>query len=349
VSDTKPGFARFVGVDIAYLDFTAATLLADAKPKLEAKPFSQTREGFTQFIERLLETGIAASSQLVVMEATGSYWIAPAIALHEAGFIVSVVNPAQAHYFAKAQLKPAKTDALDAQTVAQFAQALELPHWTPPPQSYHELRQRLTQRDNLVKLRNQVENQLQALSVNPVIIASVQAQLQELSITLSSQLKAMDKEIKEVLEADTSWNKSIALLQTIPGLGILTACWLVVATLNFTVCDSPEALGRYVGLAPIERSSGSSIRTHPQIGHSGHSRLRTLLYLGTLTSVRFNPAIKAFWQRLRIEKNKPMKVARCACARKMVHIAFAVVKSGKAFEADYQPKPKAKEVQAVAV
>jgi hypothetical protein len=66
-----------------------------------------------------------------------------------------------------------------------------------------------------------------------------------------------------------------------------------------------------------------------------------------LTSVRFNPAIKVFWQRLRIEKNKPMKVARCACARKMVHIAYAVVKSGKAFEADYQPK--AKEVQALAV
>jgi len=124
--------------------------------------------------------------------------------------------------------------------------------------------------------------------VNPIVIQSVQTQLEELITTLSSQPKAMDKEIKELLKTETPWNKSIALLQTTPGLGVLTSCWLVVATLNFTVCGSPEELVRYVGLAPIERSSGSSIRGQCQIAPtsgypSDHFRLRTLLYLGTLT------------------------------------------------------------------
>ena len=336
MSDSKVVFERYTGVDIAYKDFTAAIMLPSAKPKLEPKPFLQTPAGFQQFIERLLAQGVAAASHLIVMEATGSYWVALAVTLHEAGFVVAVVNPAQAHYFAKAQLKRAKTDALDAQTLAQLAQAIELPRWIPPPQSYHELRQRLTQRDNLIKLTNQVKNQLHALNVNPIVIHSVQTQLEELISTFTAQLKAMETEIEELLKTDSEWNKSIALLQTIPGLGVVAACWLVVATLNFTVCDSPEELVRYIGLAPIERTSGSSIRGHPQIGHSGHSRLRTLLYLGTLTSVRFNPAIKVFWERLRLEKNKPVKVVRCACARKMLHIAFAVVRSRKVFDPDYK-------------
>ena len=87
----------------------------------------------------------------------------------------------------------------------------------------------------------------------------------------------------------------------------------------------------YAGLAPIERSSGSSIRGRPQIGHSGNARLRTLLYMATLTAARYNPMIKVFWQRLRDVKHKPVKVARCACARKLLHLAFSIVKSGKPF------------------
>jgi transposase len=335
-----PKFECYTGVDIAAQDFTAATMLAGAKPKPEAKPFPQTATGFQQFKERLLLQKVAATSHLIVMEATGTYWIALAISLYEAGFVVSVVNPAQAHYFAKAQLKRAKSDLLDAQTLAQLGQALELPSWTPPPQSYHELRQRLSQRDSLLKLGNQVQNQLQALLVNPIVIQSVQTQLEELITTFSKQLKTMDTEIKALLKADSAWNKSIALLQTIPGVGVLTACWLVVATLNFTVCHSPEELVHYVGLAPLERTSGTSIRGRPSIGHSGHFRLRSLLYLGTLSAVRFNPAIKVFWERLRLEKQKPSKVARCACARKMLHIAFAVVTSGKAFDPNYQAASK---------
>ena len=116
MSEIKVVFERYTGVDIAAKDFTAAIMSPGGKPKLEPKPFGQTGDGFQHFIQRLREQGVPASSHLIVMEATGSYWVALAVALHEAGFVVSVVNPAQAHYFAKAQLKRVKTDALDAQT-----------------------------------------------------------------------------------------------------------------------------------------------------------------------------------------------------------------------------------------
>lgn len=346
---TSSSIKCFTGVDIAAKDFTAATLLPGGKPRLEKKPFEQTPQGFSLFLARLAAaaSGIPPQEHLVVMESTGPYWVALAVYLAQKDYAVSVVNPAQVHFFAKAQLKRSKNDKLDAQTLAEFAQTMLPNLWTPPPQFYHELRQRISQRDNLVRIKTQVENQLHSLLVNPIIIESVRDQLKELVSTLSSQIEQMDHELADLLKIELKkldqepqaepshqqeWKRSIALLRTIPGIGPLTASWLVLSTLNFTTCQSPQALSLYAGLAPIERSSGSSIRGHPQIGHSGNARLRTLLYMATLTAARYNPLIKAFWERLHDKKHKPLKVARCACARKLLHLAFAIVKSGKPFD-----------------
>jgi transposase len=325
---SSSSFKCFTGVDIAAKDFTAATVLPGGKPKLEKKPFEQTAQGFSHFSTRLAAaaSGISPQEHLVVMESTGPYWVALAVYLDQKGYAVSVVNPAQVHFFAKAQLKRSKNDKLDAQTLVEFAQTMQPKLWIPPPQFYHELRQRISQRDSLLKLKNQVDNQLHALMVNPIIIESVRDQLKELSSTLSAQIEVMDQELAKLLKIELkeldqeteaevelsqekTWKKSIALLRTIPGIGPLTACWLVLSTLNFTTCQSPEGLVLYAGLAPIERSSGSSIRGRPQIGHSGNGRLRTLLYMATLTAARYNPMIKVFWQRLREDKHKPVKVA----------------------------------------
>jgi transposase len=259
-----------VGVDIAAKDFTAALLLPGQKPKLAPGTFSQDNAGFTRFTEVLKSTGYRTEQILIVMEVTGPYWVALALTLTQSGYATSVVNPAQVHYPSCAQLKRAKNDQLDALTVAQFAQTLLPKIWQPPPQFYYELRQRLTQRDHLLKLLGQVNNQLHALSVSPVVIESVQLQLQGLQLSLSDQIKQMEAEIQLIqfdrhaalapaaeaeiepvqLTNEQEWQRSIALLRTIGGIGVLSACWLVVATLNFTTCDSPEALVHYAGLAP---------------------------------------------------------------------------------------------------
>ena len=229
--------------------------------------------------------------------------------------------------------------------------------WNPPPQFYHELRQRIAQRESLLKLQNQLQNQLDALKVTPIVVESVRAQLNELLQTLTTQIKQMDEELKALIKVELSdfeeleetlltpdqlWKRNIALLRTIPGVGVMTACWLVLATLNFTSCESAEALVHYAGLAPVERTSGTSIRGRPRVGHSGHARLRTMLFMATLTAARYNPTIAAFYKRLRDEKHKPVKVARCACARKLIHVAFGIIQSRKPFDANYQAgKPEA--------
>jgi transposase len=355
-----PSYRLFVGVDIASRDFTVAHLVPGTPPKCEPQPFEQTASGFEGLQQRLRASGLEPASILIVMEATASYWVSLATTLSQAGFVVSVINPAQAHHFAKAQLKRAKTDALDAQTLAELAQALLPERWTPPPHIYYELQQRLAQRSSLLELRTRVSNQLHALSAVPIVVPAVSQRFEQLIETINQQIAQLDGELLELVRVEQKpgvqepaqengqptegveqkWKAAIALLLTIPGVGLLTACWLVVATLNFTLCETVEAAVHYVGLAPMMRISGTSIRGRAHIGHSGHARARTQLYIATLAAARFNPVIKPYYERLRAA-GKPMKVARCACARKLLHIAYAVVIHEQAFDPSYQAVAKA--------
>src|SRR6266704_4571229 len=154
-----PCYDLFVGIDIAATTASVAWMASDRKVS-RALTIDQTPQGFTSLQQRLIKPGHLAQSILVVMEATGSYWMTLATTLAQAGFAVSVINPAQAHHFAKALLKRAKTDAIDAQTLAQLAMVLQPEQWMPPPQIYYELQQRLAQRDDLLNLRQQVRNHL---------------------------------------------------------------------------------------------------------------------------------------------------------------------------------------------
>jgi len=128
-------------------------------------------------------------------------------------------------------------------------------------------------------------------------------------------------------------------LTSAPGIGLVTAAWLLVSTLNFARCAGPEALTAYVGLAPVPRESGRTLRGRRAIGHDGNGRLRTALYMATLSAARYNPAIKAFYQRLRA--GKPLKVARCAAARKLLHQDWAPGSKLQRFDPDHQQQYKA--------
>ena len=330
---TDPQYQLFVGVDISAAS-AAVAWMQPGRKVTRSFTIDQTPQGFALLQQKILATGTAASEVLIVMEATGSYWIALATTLVEFGFQVSVVNPAQAHHFAKALLKHSKTDAIDAQTLAKLASLLLPAPWNPPPAIYHQLQQRLTQRDGLLHIRTQLRNQLHALKQHPVVVEVVRSRLETLIKTLDEQITQIEAELEEVLTTDEEWNASAQLLQTIKGIGLITTICLLVATLNFTTCETVEALTAFAGLAPALHQSGSSVWHKPSIGHTGKARLREALYLATLSSAQNNPIIKTFYDRLRAA-GKPMKVARCAAARKLLHIAWAVVKKGQPFDPDY--------------
>lgn len=134
-------YSLFVGIDIAATTASVAWISPGTKVT-RALTIDQSPQGFSTMHQQLLSTRHAPATTLVVMEATGSYWITLATYLTQAGFAVSVINPSQAHHFAKALLKRAKTDAIDAQKLAQLGSSLQPPVWSPPPQVYAERSQR---------------------------------------------------------------------------------------------------------------------------------------------------------------------------------------------------------------
>jgi transposase len=330
-----PPYLLYVGIDVAATAFTAAWT-TDGPPRERARTFGQTPEGFAALLDHLRATGVAPDQTLIVVEATSSYWVALAVTLHEAHYLVSVVNPAHAHHYAQSLPRRAKTDLLDAPVLAQFACERKPTPWSPPPQIYHELRQRLIARDGLLEMRQQARNQLHALLQWPVVIESVREQLDGVIADLESRLAELEAEIAQVLR-DGAWAKSAYLLSSISGIGLITTAWLLVGTMNFQGSSSAEAASAYVGLVPLARESGSSVRGRAQIGHGGHARLRTALYLATLSAARFNPIIKAHYERLRAA-GKPPKVARCAAARKLLHLAWAVVTKCQPFDPAYRTR-----------
>ena len=330
---TRPSYQLFVGVDNAAATFTAAWMMPD-RPPATPRTFDQTPAGFAAVQQQLQATGVPPAATLVVLEATSSYWVALAVTLHNAGYVVSVINPAQAHYYAKSHLRRAKTDALDAQGLTQFAAERQPRPWTPPPAVYHELRQRLLLRGSLVEMRQQARNQRHALLQWPVVVPGVRDHLDELIAGLSTRIQTLEREIAATLQAG-EWAASATYLQSINGIGPLTAAWILVTTLNFTLCQSSAAATAYAGLAPHPHESGTSVKGRRQIGHAGNGRLRTALYLATMSAAQHNPVIQPFYSRLRAA-GKPMKVARCAAARKLLHIAWAVVTKGQRFDPHYQ-------------
>jgi transposase len=171
-SPTVPDYRCFVGIDIAATSFTTSWT-TDGHTLPRALTYAQNPAGFAAFQRQLQATGCPPPQTLVVLEATGSYWVSLAVTLHEAGYAVAVVNPAHLHNYAQSLPRRGKTDALDAQVCLRFAAERKPAPWTPPPAVYHELRQCLVARDGLLSMRQQARNQRHALEQWPIVVGSV--------------------------------------------------------------------------------------------------------------------------------------------------------------------------------
>lgn len=326
-------YRLFVGIDVAATTCAVSWMRPGAQPA-RAITIKQTPAGFAELVRQIQAIEADPQAVLIIMEATGTYWMRLATSLIGAGFAVSVINPAQAHDFAKALLKRSKTDAIDAQTLAELGARLQPEPWTPPPQVYTALHQRLVHRDRLVAARTQFRNQLHALLQQPIVIESVRTRLESLIATLDKEITAIEQEIASALQQDQAWATAAADLSTVSGLGTLTIGWVLTTTINFTLTVTPEAAANYAGLAPQLRQSGSSVRGRPRVGQGGNARLRRALYMASLSAIQHNPVLKAFYTRLRAA-GKPRKVAVCAAARKLLRIAWAVANKKEDFDPAY--------------
>jgi len=283
------------------------------------RAFANSPEGIKQ-LKRALNAHEVA---LVVMEATGKFHRAAHRSLHAGGFAVAIVNPLRARLFAEAAGALAKTDGVDCRMLAILGESLE-PDATPPSSELMESLQELTRcRDAAVAARTALLNQLGATTARPA-----QIEIKRQVRAAETAIENLGAEIKRLIAADPRLARRLAILTSIPGVGTLTAIALIAGLAEIGSLSAKEA-AMIVGLAPIACDSGQSSGARHIRG--GRAHVRKALYMAAVSAARFNPALKAFYDRLLANGKKP-KVAITAVMRKLVVLANTLVREDRPWE-----------------
>jgi transposase len=267
-------------------------------------------------IKRLKRSLKAHEVARVAMEATGKFHRAAHRSLHADGLPVAVVNPLRSRLFAEAMGALAKTDRVDCRMLAILAESLE-PDATPPASAFIETLTELARcRDAAVAARTARLNQLGATTARPAAV-EIKRQLRAAETAIGN----LEAEIETLIGADPRLARRLAILTSIPGVGTVTAIALIVSLTELGSLSAKQA-AMIVGLAPIARDSGQSSGARRIRG--GRAHVRRALYMAAVSAARFNPALKAFYDRLLANGKKP-KVALIAVMRKLAVLANTLV------------------------
>lgn len=258
------------------------------------------------------------------MEATGTYWEAVAEYLADAGFTVSVVNPAQIKAFGAAALVRTKTDRVDARLIAEFCLAQCPAPWQPPSVALRELRALVARREALQGMRIQEHNRLDV--AREAVRSGIEAHLQYLEQAIAE----VEASIRQKIDDDPGLKAQSELLDTVPGLGEKTIPVLLSyfgGPLRFT---QAKAAAAFAGLDPRQHESGSSVRGKPRLSKIGHALLRKALYMPAMVAISKTAWGRLFRDRLTAAGKPPMVIIG-AMMRKLIHVAFGVLNSAKPF------------------
>lgn len=304
--------ATVVGIDVSKerLDVASPNGLSQ---------WPNTSEGHRQLVEFLAQWEL----QAVVLEATGGYERPIVAELAVAQLPVVVVNPRQVRDFARATGKLAKTDTIDAQVLVHFGEAVRPEQRPIPDEKQRELQQQLSRRRQIVGMLTAENNRMKQVS-DKLVMRTIRA-VQE---TLKKQLKQLDDELQRTIEQTPVWRKKQQLLKSVPGVGPQTAMALLVELPELGNC-SRQQIAALAGIAPLNRDSGTMRGQRSVWG--GRRAVRSALYMATLVATRYNPVIKAHYQRLQ-QAGKRKKVALVACMRKLLCMLNAILRDEKTWK-----------------
>jgi transposase len=319
----------YLGVDVskAKLD---CLLLDSTTGKVKSKSIQNTNAGFKQLIEWLAEK--KAPDAHVIMEPTGVYHEPAALALTDAGLMLSLVNPAQLRQFAQGLGVKNKTDKADSSVLARYGETLKPEAWQPPSKSARHLKALLARRDAIADDLQREQNRQEAIefAISP---DEVKQSINQSISFLKVELQRLDDTIKAHIDSDPDLRGKKDLLETIPGVGERVSSNLT-ALFAAKTFDSAEQLAAYLGLVPVQWESGTSVRGRPRLSKAGPSHLRKLLYMPAVVARQWNPHIKSFSDRL-IAKGKSKMAVIGACMRKLAHLCFGVVHTGRPYDPNY--------------
>lgn len=310
-----------LGLDVSKAKLDCALRFPDGKYK--SKVVENNVNGFKTLIEWLAKHGVTSAH--VCMEATGVYWEAVAEYLAGKGMVVSVVNPAQIKAFAQSQLVRTKTDRTDARLIACFCAERNPAPWEAPTASEQALRAMVLRLESLQSMRTQESNRLEVSRdvVKPGITAHIE--------WLDEKIRALAKEIREHMDGDDNLKDKQALLDSIPGLGERTIAILLAYYADLERFGNARQAAAFAGVEPRQYESGTSVKMKPRMSKVGHAFLRKSLYMPALVALYKTAWGKRFRERL-ATAGKPPKLIIGAMMRKLIHVAFGVLKSKKMFD-----------------
>jgi transposase len=314
-----------LGVDIAKKKFDVALLV---NGKLKHKVFTNDQGGFAELTAWLTKQGV--DHVHVCMEASSTYGDELAIYMHDAGHTVSIVNPARIKGFAQSELMRTKNDKVDAGLIARFCLAMHPEPWTPAPPEIRQLQALVRRVDALINMRTQELHRLGTAQ------DTIEHSIREHIAYLDKQIDGLKQQVAALIKNDPDLKIKRDLLKSIPGIGEATIAAILAELPVFERCDHVQKIVAFIGLAPRQFISGSSIKGKPRLSKVGHARLRKALYMPALVSIQCNPIIQTFYHRLK-GKGKNGKVIVCGVMRKLVHLIFGILKSGRPFDPNYTP------------
>ena len=291
--------------------------------------YANNAKGFKAFHKKL------CTDHWCVMEATGCYHQQLALFLYDKSIRVTVMNPLVIKRFIQMKLNRVKTDKSDAKMIYHYGQEQQLDLWSPSPEYVEDCKQLQTTTQLYFKQSTAIKNKLHTLQARGVnrgkMIRSLKRQLK----SLQKEIKLLETEMEQLIKANQQ--DLYTRLNTIPGIGKKTAILLIVTTNGFKDFESSKQISSYLGLAPNERSSGSSIRGRTRISKTGNSLVRNHLFLCSFTACIHNPQCNALYERI-VAKGKSKKLALIAVCNKLIKQAYGISKSGLPYDKNYVSK-----------
>ena len=318
----------FVGIDVSKRKLDCAALL---NGKIKSKVVSNDPSGFGTLDTWLKERDVHPGQAHLCLEATGPYSEQVALSLTDLGWKVSVVNPARVKGFAQSELARNKTDRADAALLARFCAKIQPDEWTPPGPVHRALRALVERLQVLKDMHQQEANRLEAhhASGEKTVLNDVQSHL----AWLDKQIELLQRRINDHIDHHPGLKRDAELMRSIPGLGDTTVAKVLAYAGDLRRFANGKALAAFIGVSPKERQSGTSVKGRTMISRTGHAALRKALYMPGLVALRHNPAVQTFGNRLSANGLAPKAVVGAAM-RKLAHLIYGVVKSGKPFNAE---------------
>lgn len=320
-----PAPAAWVGIDVSQHTLDACLLLGP-EGKTRAASFANDDRGHAALAA--WADGHAGGAALgFCLESTGAYGEALATALADAGRHVAVVNPARVKYAGLMRGRGNKTDRADARLIAEYAHRERPVAWHPPTADVRELQALSRRRDDLRQLAAREKTRLAA----PGLSAAARTSVARTAAFLEREADRLQDQADELIAASERLRADCDLLRTIPGVGPVAAQAILAELPGPDRFATAQQAAAYAGLAPREYRSGTSVKKRTRLSKSGNARLRKALYLPAMTAVRFNPLVGAFYDRL-VAAGKAKMAALGACMRKLLMIAYGVLKSRTPFD-----------------